>query len=71
MAAEKWEIPRTVTALRGFLGFTNYYATYVPRYDELVADLEELWKVGRDDLKKREQKIQLYLDQYIVPHLSI
>ena len=29
LALEKWEAPKTVTALRGFLGFTNYYSSYV------------------------------------------
>ena len=36
-ALQKWEPPTTVTALRGFLGFTNYYATYCPGYGEIVA----------------------------------
>ena len=52
MALEKWEVPRTVTALRGFLGFTNYYSTYVPGYAELAAVLMEKLKVNKQDGKK-------------------
>ena len=29
---QKWELPKTVTQLRGFLGLTNYYSGYVPHY---------------------------------------
>ena len=32
LAIQKWEIPKTVTALRGFLGMTNYYSGYVKGY---------------------------------------
>ena len=52
MALEKWEEPKTVTALRGFLGFTNYYSSYVPGYAELAASLMDLLKVGKKDGKK-------------------
>ena len=52
MALEKWEVPTTITALRGFLGFTNYYAAYVEGYAELLACLQELLKVGRVEGKK-------------------
>ena len=52
MALEKWEEPQTVTALRGFLGFTNYYSTYVPGYAELAAVLMEKLKVGKKEGKK-------------------
>ena len=52
MALEMWEPPTTVTALRGFLGFTNYYSAYIPNYAELAADLMEKLKVGRVEGKK-------------------
>ena len=47
MALEKWEEPKTVTALRGFLGFTNYYSSYVERYAELAAPLMDKLKVDK------------------------
>jgi hypothetical protein len=52
LALEKWEVPRSVTALRGFLGFTNYYSIYVPGYAELAAVLMEKLKVNKQDGKK-------------------
>ena len=52
MALEKWEEPRTVTALRGFLGFTNYYSTYVEKYAELAAPLMDKLKVNKQEGKK-------------------
>ena len=38
-AIEKWEVPKTVTALRAFLGFTNYYSSYVKDSSKIVARL--------------------------------
>jgi hypothetical protein len=52
LALEKWEVPKSVTALRGFLGFTNYYSIYVPGYAELAAVLMEKLKVNKQDGKK-------------------
>ena len=51
-AIEKWEVPRTVTALRAFLGFTNYYSVYIKDYANIVARLMEKLKVPRDVGKK-------------------
>jgi hypothetical protein len=56
MALEKWEEPRTVTALRGFLGFTNYYSSYVPNYAELAASLQDLLKLNRSEGKAGSKK---------------
>ena len=52
MALEKWEAPKTITALRGFLGFTNYYSNYVENYAKLVAPLQDLLKVDKATGKK-------------------
>ena len=30
LSIQGWELPKTVTQLRGFLGLTNYYSSYVP-----------------------------------------
>lgn len=56
MALEKWEEPRTVTALRGFLGFTNYYSTYVENYSAIVAELLDLLKLNRVEGRKGSKK---------------
>ena len=54
LAIEKWEPPRTISQLRSFLGFTNYYAQYVKEYAKLVAGLQEKLKVPKDIGKKLE-----------------
>jgi hypothetical protein len=49
---ELWEIPKTISELRAFLGFTNYYSSYIHMYAELVAALQEKLKVPRHIGKK-------------------
>ncbi len=56
-AIEKWEVPRTVTALRAFLGFTNYYSSYIKEYANIVARLMEKLKVPRDVGKKGSKAV--------------
>ena len=55
-AIEKWEVPQTITGLRAFLGFTNYYSTYIKGYSSLVARLQEKLKVPRAEGKKGSKK---------------
>ena len=52
MAIGKWEVPQTITELRSFLGFTNYYSCYVKDYSEKVAILQEKLKVPHEVGKK-------------------
>ena len=56
MAIEKWEVPQTISALRAFLGFTNYYAGYVHGYADVVARLQDKLCVSREDGKKVVRK---------------
>ena len=49
---QQWELPETVTALRGFLGLTNYFSEYVPKYADLAAPLMEKLKLPRKEGKK-------------------
>ena len=51
-AIAKWELPLTVTALRSFLGFCNYYSTYVQGFAMMAASLLDKLKVGRTEGKK-------------------
>jgi hypothetical protein len=53
---QKWEAPKTVTQLRGFLGLTNYYSGYVKGYAGLATPLMDLLKVNKADGKKGSQK---------------
>ena len=52
MAIEKWEIPKTISDLRSFLGFTNYYSSYVDGYASVVSCLQDKLRVSKADGKK-------------------
>jgi hypothetical protein len=47
-----WELPQTVTELRGFLGLTNYFAEYVEHYADTAAPLMGKLQLNRKDGKK-------------------
>ena len=52
LSIQKWEVPKTITQLRGFLGLTNYYSCYVRDYATFAGPLTEKLKVNRNDEKK-------------------
>jgi hypothetical protein len=52
----KWELPRTVTQLRGFLGMANYYSSYVPDYAEYAGPLMAKLQLNRIDGRKGSTK---------------
>jgi hypothetical protein len=56
LSIQKWELPRTITELRGFLGLTNYYSSYVKNYSTLASPLMGKLQVGRIDGKKGSTK---------------
>ncbi len=56
MVIEKWDVPRTVTELRAFLGFTNYYHTYIEGYADIVQGLQNKLKLPREEGKKGSKK---------------
>ena len=51
MAIQKWELPKTITSLRWFLGFANHYSGYVADITRLVIPLQEKLKVPKSDAK--------------------
>ncbi len=52
LSIQKCELPGTVTALRGFLGLTNYYSSNVHNYRALAAPLMGKLQVNRLDGKE-------------------
>ena len=52
LSLHKWEAPRIITQLRGFLGLTNYYSGYVKNYAEIASPLMDMLQVGKHDGKK-------------------
>ena len=51
-AIEKWLVPKTVTEVRSFLGFTNYYRKFIPQYAQVAKPLNQL--VSRDNTNKKK-----------------
>lgn len=43
-AIRAWEAPRTVRDVRGFLGFANFYRSFIPRFAALSSPLTRLTK---------------------------
>jgi hypothetical protein len=56
LSIQKWELPRTITQLRCFLGLTNYYSGYVKNFSTLASPLMSHLQVGRMEGKKGSQK---------------
>ena len=55
-AIERWEVPKTISELRAFLGFTNYYSSYVEGYASVVACLQDKLKVSKEEGKMGSKK---------------
>ena len=43
-AVEKWELPRTQTGVRSFLGFANFYRDFIKEFAELSTPLQRYTK---------------------------
>ena len=51
-----WEKPQTISELRSFMGFCNYYSGYVWIYAELSGPLHKMLQVGKFDGRKGSKK---------------
>ena len=52
-AVRNWPAPKTVTEVRGFLGFTNQYRKFIPKYAQKAAPLNEL--ISGENSKKKKK----------------
>ena len=59
-AVQKWPIPKTVTDVRSFLGFTNQYRKFIPKYAHVAGPLNEL--ISGDNSKKKKKEVQWTLE---------
>ena len=41
-AIKNWLVPKTVTEVRSFLGFTNYYCKFIPKYAQVARPINQL-----------------------------
>ena len=55
-AIEHWEKPKTVSELRAYLGFCNYYSGYIKMYAEYAAPMTTMLKGNREETKKASKK---------------
>ena len=51
-AINKWPVHKTVTEVQSFLGFTNYYWKFIPKYAHIVRPINQLVS-GENANKKR------------------
>ena len=65
MPLQLWELPQTVTDLRGFLGLSNYFAEYVPHYAEYAGPLMGKLRLNRQDGKKGSKLRLIWTDSEI------
>ena len=54
-AIQKWPQPKTVTDVRSFTGFTNYYRKFIKGYAKIARPLHEL--TSGDNAKRKHQKV--------------
>ena len=55
-AIQHWELPQTLTGLRGFLGVANYYSSYLEDYAQIAGPLMDLLKVPKGKSKGKHAK---------------
>ena len=55
-AVKNWPVPKTVTDVRSFLGFTNQYRKFIPKYAHVAGPLNGL--ISGDNSKKKKREVQ-------------
>ncbi|KOM49767.1 hypothetical protein LR48_Vigan08g059400 [Vigna angularis] len=64
-AVMEWDKPKTVKALRGFLGLTGYYRRFVKDYGKIARPLTDLLKKGQFAWTEQAEESMLRLKQAI------
>ena len=62
-ALEKWERPTTLTELRSFLGFCNWYHEYIDQFAEKAAPMMALLQVYKSEGKAGSKKTLKWTDE--------
>ena len=62
-AIEHWEKPKTVSELRAYLGFCNYYSGYIKMYAEYAAPMTAMLRGNREETKKGSKNALLLNDE--------
>ena len=55
-AMKDWPTPDTVTHVRSFLGFSNYYRRFIPKYAQIAKHLNAL--ILGDNASNRTKKVE-------------
>ena len=55
-AIRDWEPPTSVKGIRSFLGFANFYRTFIPKYSEIASPLTKLTRKGQPFAWAAEQQ---------------
>ena len=55
-AIKEWPIPKTVTEVQSFLGFTNYCHKFIPRYAQIARPINQL--VSGENANKKKSLVE-------------
>ena len=55
-AIKKWPVPKIVTEVRSFLGFTNYYHKFIPKYAQIARPINRL--VSGENASKKKALVE-------------
>ena len=58
-----WEKPKTVSELRAYLGFCNYWSGYIKMYAEYAAPMRAMLKGNQEETKRGSKKALVWNDE--------
>ena len=53
---KEWPVPRTVTEVQSFLGFTNYYCKFIQKYAHIAQPINQL--VSGENANKKKTSVE-------------